>query len=119
MRVIVCGDREWVNRRLIGIELSKFNPARTTIISGGCRGADTIAVEMAVLKQFRKVSVYPAQWDLYDKRAGIFRNHRMLTSGRINLVLAFHNNLQQSRGTAHMVTIASASKVEVKVITEV
>ncbi len=113
MKVLVCGDRNWVNRELIRLCLTKLrDQGYDTVIEGEARGADTIAREeaerlgMAVEKEF-------AQWDKYGKSAGPIRNRVMLDK-KPDLVLAFHHDISKSKGTAD--TAREARKRGIKTI---
>ena len=66
-----------------------------------------------------KLHEYPADWARHGKRAGPLRNLRMLHEGRPDLVLAFHDDIENSKGTAHMVTIAQRAGVDVRLIRHV
>ena len=118
MNVLVCGDRHWNDWLAIRRELSKLDPTQTTIITGGATGADSIAEQAARRLEFFCVMVFPAWWDRQFKPAGPIRNRRMLEWGKPDLVLAFHKNLGESKGTADMVMVARKAGVEVRVFTE-
>lgn len=115
MRVLVCGSRNWADRATILRELSRF-PQGTTVIEGGCRGADRLAAEIARELGF-KVVEFRAEWQRYGRAAGPIRNRRMLDEGRPDLVLAFHAAIKKSRGTADMIRQARRAGVSVRVIT--
>lgn len=110
MRALVCGDRNWTDRKAIARELRKLEPP-LTIIHGAARGADTLAGEVAQHHNM-KVCVYPADWGQYGKAAGPIRNKQMLDEGKPDLVLAFHDNIEESRGTKDMVRQAAKRGVE-------
>lgn len=114
MRVLVCGDRNWINRDLIYRDLFDLPRGEITIIHGAARGADSIAGEVAKELGY-KVEAYPADWEKHGRAAGPIRNKKMLEEGKPNLVLAFHNDLESSKGTKHMVKIAREAKVPVLV----
>jgi hypothetical protein len=114
MVVIVCGDRFWTDVEMIEAELRKL-PKGTIIVHGACRGADTIASNIAKRLGF-EVRPYPADWDEFGVRAGPFRNRKMLRQESPNLVIAFHKDLANSKGTKDMVEIAKAAQVPVKII---
>jgi len=86
------------------------------IIEGEAKGADLMAREIA--EEFDiAVEPYPAQWEIYGKAAGPYRNTTMLVKGKPDLVLAFHNWISQSRGTKNMVEQAKKKGVEVRLFT--
>ncbi len=127
MKVLVCGSRQWANRKAIVRELSKL-PQGTVIIHGACEtGADKIADEEARKRGF-EIRAYPADWDAYrdtanPKAAGPARNSKILReehpdkSGQpITLGLAFTEDLKRSRGTADMVTKAGKAGIKMTVL---
>lgn len=79
-----------------------------TIINGGAKGADQLAIDWAVIN-WTDLRTYKADWDTHGKRAGILRNIEMLEKEQPNLVIAFPGG----RGTEHMVKIAKAAGIEV------
>jgi hypothetical protein len=62
------------------------------------RGADTLAGIIAEQIGLQ-VEVYPADWNRHGQAAGPIRNQQMLDQGRPDIVLAFHANISQSKGT--------------------
>ena len=116
MRILFCGDRNWTNESLIKEELLKFDTTRDIIIHGCARGADRIAGYTAKELGF-KVEAFPAQWDLYGRAAGAIRNRQMLNT-KPDFVIAFHNNILESKGTANCVKTAKHRGISVKLVTE-
>lgn len=116
MRVLVCGDRKWWDGLTIQRELLKLGSG-TTIIEGEARGADTLARLVGESLGW-PVERFPAEWDRYGKAAGPIRNQQMLSEGKPDLVLAFHVDINSSRGTADMVRRAEKAGIPVRVITE-
>ncbi len=116
LRLLVCGDREWKDKEPIKREILRLMPI--LIIEGEARGADTLAREVAEELGIA-VLPFPAQWKVYGRGAGPVRNIQMLTHGRPDRVLAFHNNLFRSKGTKHMVKIARIAGIPVDVFGEV
>jgi hypothetical protein len=108
LTVLICGDR---NSSTIFDELIRFElgllPEKSIIIHGGCYGIDMYAHGIAMELGF-DVKIYPAQWDIYGKGAGPVRNKKMLTDENPDLVLAFHPDIESSRGTKN--TILQAYK---------
>lgn len=113
-RILICGSRNWSNRRAIRAALINCDPMTDTIVHGGAPGADRMAGEEAYKLGFQ-VEVHYAQWDLHGKSAGPIRNKKMLDSG-LDKVYAFP--LGRSPGTRHMIRIAEAADVEVEVYGE-
>jgi len=120
MKVLVTGDREWTDIKTV-IDTLEQLPAGTILIHGACRGADNICAAVAEALGF-VVRPYPADWDKYRKGAGPIRNQQMLTEEHradepIDLCLAFHNNIESSRGTRDMIGRATKAKITVRLIT--
>lgn len=114
MRILVCGDRKWADEKTME-EFFKTLPKNTVIIQGGCRGADKMASRLAA-KYGLVCSEYIALWDIYGKAAGPMRNEKMITDGFPDLVVAFHNDLEHSKGTKNMLERANKHGIPVKVI---
>ena len=115
MTIIVCGDRNWTNVESIRRVLSYF-PADTVVIEGGARGADRIAAGVARSLGMH-VREFPANWTGQGRAAGPVRNKRMLAEQPAQ-VLAFHSDIEKSKGTKHMVTIALEAGIPVFLYTE-
>lgn len=117
MRVLVCGDRWW-GRSIDGVEnartrkdqhllnstLSKLHQQHrfTVLIEGEAKGADTLARLWAEANRVH-VDPYPANWETFGRAAGPIRNRQMLVVGKPELVVAFHRELSNSKGTRNMV----------------
>jgi hypothetical protein len=113
LRILVCGSRDWSEEKPIRQALEKYVEDNPVIITGGARGADTIAHNIAV--EFGlETEVYVPDWNKYGKAAGPIRNKEMLIEGKPTLVLAFAKDLENSRGTKNMVE--QSRKAGVKVI---
>lgn len=112
--VLVCGDREWTDSRLIKKRLSKF-PSNTIIMHGDCRGADKLADEVAQYFGFARV-ICPANWERFGRAAGPIRNRMMVEKLHPDLVLAFHADLDESRGAKDTVARARKAGIEVEVL---
>ena len=114
MRVLVCGDRHWTDRGAILDRLKRLPPG-TVIIHGAAKGADTIAGEVAVSLGFA-VEPYPADWKRYGRAAGPIRNAKMLQDGKPDLVIAFHADIEASKGTKNMLGLARASGIDTELL---
>lgn len=104
LRYLICGDRNWDDIERIAQFISTL-PPDSVIIEGEARGADSIARECA-LEMGLEVVKFPADWKKFGKGAGPIRNLQMITEGRPDVVVAFHNNLSASKGTKNMVETA-------------
>ena len=109
MRVLVSGDRDWDDPEAIRRELSKL-PSDTIIIHGAARGADSLADDVAKELGFER-DPYPALWEKYYKAAGPIRNQQMIDEGKPDLILAFHPNIQESKGTKDMIKRAVSHSI--------
>lgn len=119
MRILVCGSRKWKrsDKRIINDVLYECETkyGEYHLIQGGCSGADQIAHTCALDREMISTTV-PARWSRYGNSAGPKRNEHMLKVGKPNLVLAFHDDIENSKGTGHMVKIAREAGVSVLII---
>ena len=119
-KILVTGDREWDDIPRVVAELRGYRPG-TILVHGACRGADIICAAVAEALRF-EVRAYPADWEKHGRGAGPIRNRQMLTEENkpeepIDLVLAFHNNIQKSKGTADMLDCVDAAGLPWKLCT--
>jgi hypothetical protein len=116
-RVLVCGDRHWKDDRLIHGALAalKERHGRFVVIEGGANGADTLAWHVATDELLLDVETFPADWTKYKRAAGPLRNRQMLDT-KPDLVLAFHDNIERSRGTKDCVEEARRRGIPVRVV---
>ncbi len=115
MRVLVCGSRWWKDVAAIEQRLRALNlGAGDVIIDGHATGADQIAHAFADRNKITS-KCFPADWEEYGNAAGPIRNAQMLRVGKPDLVLAFHGNLDGSKGTYDMVKKARKAGIEVRV----
>lgn len=91
------------------------------MIHGAAKGIDTIADNVAD-EITTKVIPMPAPWSEIGNAAGPFRNKAMLTvllalkgCGYEVAVFAFHPNIEESKGTGHMLGLARAAGLAVTV----
>ncbi|MBA7690806.1 hypothetical protein ES703_99338 [subsurface metagenome] len=96
MKILVCGDRDWGSKLIVKAWRRFVKP--TLVFEGGYRGADQIAAKAADELGISFME-FPARWGQYGKAAGPIRNRKMLDE-KPDLVLAFHFDITESRGTA-------------------
>lgn len=115
MRVLVCGGRDFDDRRSLFRVLDVWHE-RTPIsllIYGGQRGADDLA---RVWAHHHKVETLPfrADWASLGGAAGPIRNKQMLDDGKPQIVLAFpRKDGSIGKGTADMIRQARWAGVRV------
>lgn len=127
--ILCCGDRNWTNKKLIKKWLKKKKP--DAIVEGGqykiigydrldspvAGGADFLAGEAANelgIPHFQ----CKANWDFYKKAAGPIRNGWQIKFMNVTEVLAFHNDIENSRGTKDMIRQAKKKGIKVTIIKE-
>jgi len=109
LRLLVCGDRDWNDYPSVLAVVEQWRP--DVVIEGECRGADLAGRDAAVDLGIPFLP-FPAEWEKYHKAAGARRNQQMLDEANPNRVVAFHDNLCDSRGTRDMLRRAWNAGVE-------
>jgi hypothetical protein len=120
MRVLVCGGRNYWDRTTFFTALKQVildfrhtsksyldTNDKLVIISGGAKGADTLAKEFALYWGIEFLE-FKADWEQYGKAAGFIRNKQMLDEGKPDLVVAFPGG----NGTANMKAITKFAKIK-------
>jgi len=99
-KIAIVGSRGLRPRKQIYDLLVKM-PGDTIVVSGGARGVDSIAEEVA--KELRlKVEIYLPDWDAHGRAAGYLRNREIVAAA--DEVFIFWDGA--SRGAMHSVAIA-------------
>ena len=98
---LVVGSRSFDNYDLLESSLDKLliKKKDIVIVSGGAKGADTLAEEYAANRGY-ECMVFKANWQQHGRAAGIFRNeemHRYISQFEKRGCVAFWDG--QSRGT--------------------
>lgn len=85
------------------------------IVSGGCRGADKVGETFAHNNGLICVR-FPANWNLYGKKAGPLRNEEMAkyASEACGILMAFWDG--KSRGTKNMIDTAKKYSLEIHIV---
>jgi len=118
MKVLVCGDRHWKVGSIVKDKILALIPEDSglllelTVIHGDARGADRWA-DYVCKKYGINVVAFPADWEQYGRAAGPIRNRLMLDQ-KPDLVMAFHDNILQSKGTQDTVMEALRRRITVK-----
>ncbi len=144
--ILVCGDRDWTDRKYIYdvLDYTVASFARNgdpveKLIEGEAVGADEFAGDWAEergvsiltrkpwipVRPYRLYSKainegrergFPALWDKNGRSAGPRRNQEMFDVGQPVSILAFHNDIENSIGTKHMISIAQKAGVKYLVL---
>lgn len=112
-RVLICGDRHYNNYAKIKFFVNSL-PIGSIIIEGEAKGADQfarIAAEEKGIPQER-ILKFPADWS-WGKSGGMRRNIQMLDEGKPTVVVAFHDKIEESKGTKNMIERAISAGLPV------
>lgn len=106
-RVLIVGGRDFNDYDYLKSCCDTILPdERYEVISGGAKGADSLAHRYAEENIFQFV-LFPARWEEEGKKAGFLRNKRMIDYLRENdEVIAFWDG--KSKGTKHTIDMAKA-----------
>lgn len=112
MRMLVCGGRDFGDFSYLEHTLNKCRTwwNITTVITGGAKGADTLAERWAMRNQLELI-VCLADWTKYGKAAGMIRNKEMLQHAP-DVVVAFPGGA----GTENMIRISRQAGVPVFIV---
>lgn len=115
---LVVGSRTFNDYAFMKRKLDHIlqNKDRVVIVSGGARGADSLAERYAKEKGY-PTKVFKANWDRYGKQAGFLRNremHKYIAKAKDRGVVAFWQN--QSKGTAHNFELAEEYHNPIRII---
>ncbi len=118
MKILICGCRHYSFYDKIKryIEEEKENHQELIIIQGGASGADNLA-KRASKELFIECREYKADWNTYGKSAGPKRNQKMLDEENPDLVIAFHPDIESSKGTKDMINRAKRLQYKTKIFT--
>lgn len=114
MKIIIAGSRHYTNRAQMEMTLDRLLPemGATEILTGGARGADTLAADYAKRKGYR-LTTYPADWLGQGRGAGPRRNRLM--AERADGLIAYWN--ERAGGTASMIKEARRRGLPTRIVT--
>ena len=123
-KVLITGSRYYTDVETIAAWLAKLQDwGYDTLIEGESKGVDFIARFEANRMGFL-IMPFPAKWSEYRRKypikefgmkwksAGTDRNTQMLMEGKPGLVVAFHKNIKESKGTKNMIKQAEKAGIE-------
>ncbi len=115
MKLAIVGSRTFNDEQLMDEMLTLHFPwssdqvsecvALQAIISGGAKGADTLAKKLADDYQLEYLEFLP-DWESNGKAAGFIRNKEIVNA--CDMVLAFWDG--KSKGTEHTIKLARLAK---------
>ena len=102
MKVIIAGGRDFDNYELLKEFCDNIiKDDDYEIVSGNAKGADKLGENYSKERNL-KLTLFPADWNKYNKAAGMIRNIEMAEYG--DMLIAFWD--QKSRGTKNMIDTA-------------
>jgi hypothetical protein len=112
-KVIVAGGRDFNDYKLLTAKCDNYliNKNNIEIVSGGAKGADSLAIKYANERGYN-VKIFPPDWSTFGKRAGYLRNEQM--GNYADALIAFWDS--ESRGTKHMIDIATDKGLLLRII---
>lgn len=111
MTIAVIGSRNYSNFARLSEELDKYDIG--CIVSGGARGADSLARRYANERNIRMVEHLP-DYAKYQRRAPLVRNELIIADA--DLIIAFWDGV--SSGTAHAIGLARKNNKKIIVIND-
>lgn len=114
MKLAIVGGRDFNNydklQEVVGmitgcIDVLFADQYKPMIISGGAKGADSLAEDLAIDYEW-PYKEFPADWDKYGKSAGFRRNQQIVDA--CDVVLAFWDG--KSKGTRDTINKAKVAK---------
>lgn len=116
MIIAICGGRHWTNGDVIDDFLSLLTHSGTLVVTGDCRGVDWYVGKYCHERDIpcrRK----KADWDRYGRAAGPIRNKKILDEYKPKVVVAFHDDIENSKGTKDMLNQAKSRGIPTILIT--
>lgn len=115
MRLAIVGSRGFndydLMRSIIPDILISSGQLNHSIVSGGAKGADTLA-EMFAQEYMLPITLFYPEWDKYGKSAGMIRNRQIVDY--CNGLVAFWDG--KSKGTANSIELAKEKGKLIKII---
>lgn len=115
---LVVGSRSFNDYDLMKTKLDNLLSQQedVTIVSGGAKGADSLAEKYARENNF-DLKVFPAKWKEYGRSAGFIRNeemHKFISQKEKRGVVAFWDG--ESKGTEHSFSLAKKYNNDLRVV---
>jgi len=110
MNIGVVGSRSFNSYSYIQRILKSFFKNNDTLISGGAKGADSLAERFCDEHGYEKIIFYP-NWKKYGRKAGFIRNEDIIKNS--DFVIAFWDG--KSKGTKNSINLAKSLNKNYKI----
>lgn len=110
MKLAIVGSRNFTDYKRFSQIIDKVKTQVTLIVSGGARGADTLAERYAKEKAIPYL-IFPADWDKHGKKAGMLRNQDIVDNA--DGMVAFL--APESRGTKDSIKRAERKGIPIHI----
>lgn len=115
LKVAIIGSRDFVDydflKKNVDEIINRIGQSITLVVSGGAKGADSLAERYADEKKIEK-KIIEADWEKYGKKAGILRNTSIINNS--DIVIAFWD--YNSHGTKDSINKAKQKGKEVFIV---
>ncbi len=111
MVIAVVGSRNFTNYPLVKDILDRFTVKSDILVSGGAKGADTLAERYATENGMEFVK-FLDKWKKYGRQAGYLRNVKIVEMSEA--LVAFWDG--ESRGTKSSIDLAKKKGIKVYVV---
>ena len=110
-KVAIVGSRNFDDYELLSERLKNYVGNISEIISGGAKGADSLA-EMFADEYGIKKTIFKAEWDKFGRSAGIIRNKDIVKN--CDVLIAFWDG--KSKGTKNSIDLATIQNKKVTIL---
>ena len=111
MKIAIIGSRTFNDYTLLQKTLELYKSKITLIVSGAAHGADSLGEKWAINNNIQTL-IFPANWNMYGKRAGFIRNKDIIKNSEY--IIAFWDG--KSKGTAHSLSLCKKYNKSYKII---
>ena len=112
MKIVIAGSRNFNNYDFLENKINELIKNKqidiTEIVSGKAKGTDFLGEKYASLNNI-SIKEFPANWNLYGKKAGFLRNQEM--GNYADVLIAFWDG--NSKGTKHMIDYMKSLKKQI------
>jgi hypothetical protein len=114
VNIAIVGSRDFTDYELFKTKVNyllKNLENEIIIVSGGAKGADSLARQYAQEKNYKLIEFIP-DWDTHGKSAGFLRNKEIINQA--DMCIAF--SINDSAGTASSIKLAEKKKIPLRIV---